>query len=149
MPNAFDVTSLTVRSQADAQIRMDDHPNPCGPGEPWDAAFLYYRGINPTATGFKLDWYETEAARNAATAGNVFVPGRGAIITTNAPKGKPVNQRGGDDPLEGNPLQPVGQPQIGVATGRILNGQAPSALPDGSAFDEDKEYFGVISILQA
>ena len=149
MPNAFDLTSLTVKSQADAQIRMDDHPNPVGPGEPYSAAFLYYRGINPFATGFALDWYETEADRNAAVATQPFVPGRGNVITAGKPIGEPRNARGGEDPLEGNPLLPAGQPQVGVATGQIINGRAPSAKPDGSTFDEDKEYFGVVSILQA
>ena len=149
MPNAFDVTSLTVRAQADAQIRMDDHPNPVGPGESYEGAFLYYRGINPFATGFALHWYETESLRNNAIKAQPFVPGSGTVLTTGAPQGKPVNHRGGEDPLPGNPLLPPGTAQIGVATGRILNGRAPSALPDGSPFDEDKVYYGVISILQA
>ena len=148
MPNAFDLTSLTVKAQADAQIRVQDHPNPVGPGEPYACAFIYYRGINPVATAFGIDWYASETDRAAAIRAVPFVNGRGNRIASGAPSGRPVNARGGSDPLPGNPLLPPGQPQVGVATGQ-LNGLAPASKSDGSPFDEDTEYFGVLSILQA
>ena len=98
MPNAFDTTSLLVKASAKAQIRINDDPNPVGPGEPYACAFLYYRGINPFATAFKVDWYETEANRRAAIGDpETFEPGRGSVITTGKPTGEPRNARGGED----------------------------------------------------
>lgn len=145
MPNAFDTTSLTVKVQADAAIRIEDHPNDCGPGEPYSCAFLYYRGV-PPATGFAIDWYETLANMNTAPD---TTPGGGTVLTTGAPQGTPTNQSGGGVPEAGNPLPPVGTPAVGVATGKIVGGRAPTLAPDGNAFSEDKTYYARIWILQA
>lgn len=145
MPNAFDVTALTVQIAADAQIRIIEHPEPCGPGERYMCKYIYYRGIGPPARGFDIDWYETLAARNAAPE----TPGAGTVLTTGKPSGKPVNINGGGIPLEGTPLPPVGSPIPGtVARGYFLDGRAPSKLPDGTPFVADKTYYARVWILQ-
>ena len=146
MPNAFDITSLTVVAQADAAIRISDtfDPQEHGPNEQYTIPFIYYRGVGPIAGGFDVDWYETEEHRSAAAD----TPGAGTVISNHAPTGSPTNANGGASPLEGLPLPAIGGVTAGVATG-YLSGRTPSRAPDGSALSGKKTYFCRIWILQS
>ena len=143
--DCYDHITLKIIDSAPCQLEPEDLPNSdFTPGQTWESYHLYYRGFKPHKDEWTLNWYASEALRDAATAPNAGtqIPAAQLALLTGQALTIQDTISGSATPEPGKPIPGPGQSRTGVRIVHLI-GTIPGVKPDGTAIGEDgTTYFG-------